>query len=295
MLPHTRTRAHTQFGLASARTHAEGQGGNIALFRMSRRFRWRFFSFFCVHATCKYLQVEKIIRSRIYEAIFWKESCFALTAEGPFPPPSPPSSSFTSNLAIAGSAFPPTSATDAVLLSAVRLDRHQPGDRALACDRACACRPCRPSVCSPARVCAPRVALRVHAAPLTVPHGINPYIVPHPSAAIYPPTPPVPRISLHPRTALYFTTTLERLPYHPPYHPPYPLHVPFADVVEVGADLTFVGGVATGYIKPSPFLCTATSTLILDHFLRESQLFYTRAPCNVLYEVRVLIAPGIGC
>ena len=26
-------------------------------------------------------QVEKIIRSRIYESTFWKEKCFALTAE----------------------------------------------------------------------------------------------------------------------------------------------------------------------------------------------------------------------
>eukprot|EP00041_Stephanoeca_diplocostata_P025086 m.649912 g.649912 ORF g.649912 m.649912 type:complete len:149 (-) comp22667_c0_seq11:3893-4339(-) len=34
-----------------------------------------------VHSTNPQYLVEKIIRSRIYDSLYWKESCFALTAE----------------------------------------------------------------------------------------------------------------------------------------------------------------------------------------------------------------------
>mgnify|MGYP002655411183 CR=1 FL=1 len=34
-----------------------------------------------IHGTNPQYLVEKIIRSRIYDSQFWKESCFALTAE----------------------------------------------------------------------------------------------------------------------------------------------------------------------------------------------------------------------
>ena len=54
-----------------------------------------------------------------------------------------------------------------------------------------------------------------------------------------------------------------------------------ADVVEVGADLTFVGGVATGYIKPSPFLCLILKLLqiqpdkeIIVEYIRQEDFKY---------------------
>ena len=34
-----------------------------------------------IHGTNPQYLVEKIIRSRIYDSQYWKESCFALTAE----------------------------------------------------------------------------------------------------------------------------------------------------------------------------------------------------------------------
>lgn len=34
-----------------------------------------------IHGTNPQYLIEKIIRSRVYDSMFWKEQCFALTAE----------------------------------------------------------------------------------------------------------------------------------------------------------------------------------------------------------------------
>lgn len=34
-----------------------------------------------VHGTAPHFLIEKITRTRIYDSLYWKESCFALTAE----------------------------------------------------------------------------------------------------------------------------------------------------------------------------------------------------------------------